>query len=121
MIKEGLFVTEATRTRQGYRTEPFYRQTFTLLLAMGASVVLTVLAWAGVGMVQGQAIDEANRLAAQENQVHQEEDRLHPTTDRIETLAALKNRIEKRVPAVRMLAAVEAALAASPNVCLRQV
>jgi hypothetical protein len=121
MIKEGLFVTELTRTRQGYRTEPFYRHTFTLLLAMGASVLVTTALFALVKVWENGQIDEQNRLAAQESQLRQDEDKLRPTQGRIEALVALRNRIEKRTPAARMLAAVEAALARCPNVCLHQV
>ena len=121
MVKEGFFVTEPTRVRQGYRTEPLYRHTFTLLLVIAASAVVTVLLLLFVHVLEaGQAEDEA-RVAAQESQVRQEEDKLHPVTVRIEALAALRNRIEKRTPATRILAAVEAAVAASPDVCVRQI
>lgn len=121
MIKEGFFVTEATRGRQAYRTEPFYRHTFTLLLAIGASVLITSALFATVKVWENGQVDERNRLAGQEAQVRQEEDKLRPTQGRIEALTALRNRIEKRTPAARMLAAVEAAVARCPNVCLHQV
>jgi hypothetical protein len=121
MIKEGLFVTESTRTRQAYRAEPFYRHTFTLLLAIGASILITAALFAMVKTWQNGQIDEQIRLASQETQVRQDEDNLRPSQGRIEALAALRNRIEKRTPAARMLAAVEAALARCPNVCLHQV
>jgi hypothetical protein len=121
MIKEGLFVTELTRTRQGYRTEPFYRHTFTLLLGIGASVLITAAVFAAVKVWENGQIVEQNRLAAQETQVRQDEDKLRPTNARIGALVTLRNRIEKRTPAARMLAAVEAAVAKCPNVCLRQI
>ena len=121
MIKEGLFVTEPTRTRQGYRTEPLYRHTFTLLLAIGASVLVTAALFAMVKVWENGQMDVQRDLASKESQVHQDEDKLRPTKGRIEALAALRNRIEKRTPAARMLAAVEAAIAKCPNVCLRQI
>jgi seryl-tRNA(Sec) selenium transferase len=121
MIREGLFVSESTRTRQGYRTERFYRHTFTLLLAIGASVLVTAALFVTLKIWESGQIEEQSRLASQESQLHQDEDRLRPTQARIEALAALRNRIEKRTPAARMLAAVEAALARCPNVCLHQV
>lgn len=121
MIKEGLFVTELTRTRQGYRTEPIYRHTFTLLLGIGASILVTAGLFMAVKFWENGQIDEQNRLAAQETQVRQDEDKLRPTNARISALVTLRNRIEKRTPAARMLAAVEAAVAKCPNVCLRQI
>jgi hypothetical protein len=121
MIKEGLFVTELTWTRQGYRTEPFYRHTFTLLLGIGASILVTAAVFAMVKAWENGQIDKQNRLAAQEAQVRQDEDKLRPTNARISELVTLRNRIEKRTPAARMLAAVEAAAAKCPNVCVRQI
>ena len=121
MIREGFFVTEGIRTRQAYRTEPFYRHTFTLLLAIGGSVLITMALFVMVKIWEGGQIEEQNGLASQETQVRQDEDKLRPTQGRIEALAALRNRIEKRTPAARMLAAVEVAIAKCPNVCLRQI
>ena len=121
MIAEGLFVTESTRTRQGYRTEPFYRHTFTLLLAIGASFLLAAALFALAKVWDNEQIEEQNRLAVQETQLRQDEDKLRPTQGRVEALVALRSRIEKRTPAARMLAAVESALARCPNVCLHQV
>lgn len=121
MIKEGLFVTESTRIRQGYRTEPLYRHTFTLLLAIGASILVTAAFFATLKTWENGEIDEQNHLDSQETQLRQDEDKLRPTQGRIEALATLRTRIERRTPAARMLAAVEAALARCPNVCLHQV
>lgn len=121
MIKEGLFVSQLTRTRQGYRTEPFYRHTFTLLLAIGASLLVTAVLFVAVKAWENGQIEQQNGLASRETQLRADEDRLRPTQVRIEALSTLRNRIEKRTPAARMLAAVEAALAKCPNVCLRQV
>ncbi|MBV9997673.1 MAG: hypothetical protein JO015_01035 [Verrucomicrobia bacterium] len=121
MIKEGLFVTESTRIRQAYRTEPFYRHTFTLLLVIGVSLLVTAALFATLKVWENGQSEEQSRLASQESQLRQDEDKLRPTQGRIEALAALRNRIEKRTPAARMLAAVEAALAKCPNICLHQV
>ncbi|MBV8899418.1 MAG: hypothetical protein JOY92_04820 [Verrucomicrobia bacterium] len=121
MIKEGLFITASTRTRQGYRTEPFYRHTFTLLLAIGSSILITAALFMAVKAWENSQIEEQNGLAARESQLHLDEDKLRPTQARIEALTSLRTRIERRTPAARMLAAVEAALAKCPNVCLRQV
>ena len=121
MIKEGLFVSAKTRTRQGYRTEPFYRHTFTLLLGIGASLLVTAALFAAVKVWANGQIDEQNRLAAQEAEVRKEEDKLRPTNARISALANLRDRIEKRTPAARMLAAVEVAVAKCPNICVRQI
>jgi hypothetical protein len=121
MIREGLFISESTRTRQGYRTEPFYRHTFTLLLAIGASLLVTAVLFMAVKAWENGQIEEQNGLASRETQLRTDEDKMRPTQARIEALSTLRNRIEKRTPAARMLAAVEAALAKCPNVCLRQV
>ncbi|HEY0793835.1 MAG TPA: hypothetical protein VGD78_22425 [Chthoniobacterales bacterium] len=121
MMLEGFFVTPETRARQAYRTDPLYRRTFPLLLAIVATVILT-----GVGKVVGHVYesgqaDQRRELAGREDGIAKEQTALQPVVNRIAALAALRKRIEKRTPAARILAALEAAAKQCPNICLREV
>ena len=121
MIREGFFVTQQTRTRQSYRVEPLYRHTFTVLAAIGGSILLTVLVICAGKFFEGAVSEQQNQLAGQEAEINKEEDRQKPVVDKITALGVLRRRIEKRTPASRVLSVIESAVLSSPNICLRQI
>jgi len=118
MVAYGLFTSRREQNRQRYRSDKFYRATFTILVVVILVQVFVMLA-AGALSVEGNRLGpqtRANELRLK--QLASEEERYAPLSRKLGILMSLKPLIMNRTPSSRLISDIEEAFSADEQVAL---
>ena len=118
MVAYGIFTSRREQNRQLYRSDKFYRGTFTIVLIVLVAQVFVVLA-AGALFVEAKRIEPQTRaIELRLTQLATEEKRYAPLLRILGILASLKPLIVNRTPATRLVSNIEEAFFANEQVGL---
>ena len=118
MVAYGIFTSRREQNRQRYRSDKFYRGTFTIVVIVLLAQVFVVFAAASL-FVEAKRIDPQTRaIELQNTQLASEEKRYAPLLRKLGILASLKPLIVNRTPATRLISNIEEAFFANEQVGL---
>jgi hypothetical protein len=118
MVAYGIFTSRREQDRQRYRSDRFYRATFTIVLIVLVAQLFVVLA-AGALFVDAKRIDPQTRaIELRLTQLASEKKRYAPLLRKLGILASLKPLVVNRTPATRLISNIEEAFFANEQVGL---
>lgn len=118
MVAYGVFTSRKEQNRQRYRTDKFYRGTFTIVVSVLLAQIFVALA-AGALFVEAKKIEpETRALELRLTQLTSEEEQYAPLLRKLGILASLKPLIVNRTPATRLIGNIEEAFFANEQVGL---
>jgi hypothetical protein len=118
MVAYGVFTSRKEQSRQRYRSDKFYRGTFTIVLIVLLAQVFVALA-AGALFVEEKRIDpETRAIELRLTQLAREEEQYAPLLRKLGIVASLKPLIVNRTPATRLISNIEEAFFANEQVGL---
>jgi hypothetical protein len=118
MVAYGVFTSRKEQNRQRYRSDKFYRGTFTIVVIVLLAQVFVVLA-ASALFVEAKKIEpETRAIELRLTQLASEEEQNAPLLRKLGILASLKPLIVNRTPASRLISNIEEAFFANEQVGL---
>jgi hypothetical protein len=118
MVAYGVFTSRKEQNRQRYRSDKFYRGTFTVVVMVLLAQVFVVLA-ASALLVDAKRIDpETRAIELRLTQLATEEERYAPLKRKLGILTSLNPLIVNRTPATRLISNIEEAFFANEQVGL---
>jgi hypothetical protein len=118
MVAYGVFTSRREQNRQRYRSDKFYRGTFTIVVVVLLAQVFVVAA-ASALFVEAKRIDpETRAIELRLTQLASEEVQYAPLLRNLKILASLKPLIVNRTPASRLISNIEEAFFANEQVGL---
>jgi hypothetical protein len=118
MVTYGIFTSRREQNRQRYRSDRFYRGTFTIVVMVLLAQVFVVLAATSL-FVEAARIDPQTRaIELQNTQLASEEKRYAPLLRKLGILLSLKPLLVNRTPATRLISNIEEAFFANEQVGL---
>jgi hypothetical protein len=118
MVAYGFFTSRKERSRQRYRSDKFYRGTFTVVVMVIVAQVFLVAA-AGALLTAERRIDpETRALELRLTRLSSEEEQQAGLLRKLKNLTSLKPLIENRIPASRLINKIEEAFFANEQVGL---
>jgi hypothetical protein len=118
MVAYGVFTSRREQNRQRYRSDKFYRGTFTIVVVVLLAQVFVVAA-ASALFVEAKRIDpETRAIELRLTQLASEEVQYAPLLRKLKILASLKPLIVNRTPASRLISNIEEAFFANEQVSL---
>jgi hypothetical protein len=118
MVAYGIFTSRREQNRQRYRSDKFYRGTFTIVVMVLLAQVFVVLAATSL-FVEAKRIDPQTRaIELRDTQLASEEKRYAPLLRKLAVLFSLKPLIVNRTPATRLISNIEEAFFANEQVGL---
>jgi hypothetical protein len=118
MVAYGVFTSRKEQNRQRYRSDKFYRGTFTIVVIVLVAQVFVALA-AGALFVEEKRIDPETRgIELRLTQLAREEEQYAPLLRKLGIVASLKPLIMNRIPATRLISNIEEAFFANEQVGL---
>ena len=121
MVAYGAFTSRREQNRQRYRSDKFYRGTFTIVVIVLVAQVLVALA-ASALFVEAKRIDPKTRaIELRLTQLAREEEQHAPLLRKLGILTSLKPLIVNRTPATRLISNIEEAFSANEQVSLTEL
>ena len=118
MVAYGAFTSRREQNRQRYRSDKFYRRTFTIVVIVLLAQVFVALA-ASALFVEAKRIDpETRAIELRLTQLAREEEQHAPLLRKLGILTSLKPLIVNRTPATRLISNIEEAFSANEQVGL---
>ena len=118
MVAYGIFTSRREQNRQRYRSDKFYRGTFTIVVMVLLAQVFVVFAATSL-FVEEKRIDPQTRaIELRLTQLASEEKRYAPLLRKLGILFSLKPLIVNRTPATRLISNIEEAFFANEQVGL---
>ncbi|HXC61674.1 MAG TPA: hypothetical protein VNV63_03285 [Nitrospiria bacterium] len=118
MVAYGLFTSRREQNRQRYRSDKFYRGTFTIVVIVIVAQVFVVAAASAI-LIAEKRIDPATRaIELRMTRLASEEEQYGPLLRKLGILNSLKTLIVNRTPAARLINGIEEAFFANERVGL---
>ena len=118
MVAYGLFTSRKERNRQRYRSDKFYRGTFTVVVMVIVSQVFLVAAASALLTAERRIEPETRALELRLTRLASEEEQYTPLLRKLRILTSLKPLIMNRIPATRLMSNIEEAFSANEQVGL---
>jgi hypothetical protein len=118
MVAYGFFTSRKERSRQRYRSDKFYRGTFTVVVMVIVSQVFLVAAASALLTAEKRIDPETQALELRLTRLANEEEQYAPLLRKLRTLTSLKPLIVNRIPATRLISEIEEAVFANEQVGL---
>jgi hypothetical protein len=109
MVAYGLFTSRKERNRQRYRSDKFYRGTFTVVVMVLLSQIFLVAAASALLTAERKIEPETQALALRLTRLESREGQHASLLRRLRTLTSLKPLIMNRVPATQLMNKIEEA------------
>ena len=109
MVSYGLFTSRKERNRQRYRSDKFYRGTFTVVVMVLVSQVFLGAAASALLTAEKGIVPETNALKLHLTRLESEEEQYAPLLRKLKILTSLKPLIVNRTPATQLINKVEEA------------
>ena len=121
MVSYGLFTSRKERNRQRYRSDKFYRGTFTVILMVIVAQAFLAAAASALLTAEKRIEPETRTLELRLTRLESEEEQYGALLRKLKTVASLKPLIENRIPATKLLSNIEEAFLANDQVGLIEV
>jgi len=107
MVAYGLFTSRKERNRQRYRSDKFYRGTFTVVMMVILSQVFLVAAASALLTAEKKMEPETRALELGLTRLESEEEQYTPLLRKLRILTSLKPLIVNRTPATQLISNIE--------------
>ena len=118
MVAYGFFTSRKERSRQRYRSDKFYRGTFTVIVMVIVAQVFLVAAASALLTAERRIEPETRALELRVTRLASEEEQQAALLRKLKILTSLKPLIEDRIPASRLIGKIEEAFFANEQVGL---
>jgi len=118
MVAYGLFTSRKERNRQRYRSDKFYRGTFTTVVMVIVSQVFLVAAASALLTAERKIGPETRALEQRLTRLSSEEEQYGALLRKLKILSSLKPLIVNRTPATQLVSNIEEAFLANERVGL---
>jgi hypothetical protein len=118
MVAYGLFTSRKERNRQRYRSDKFYRGTFTVVVMVILSQVFLVAAASALLTAERKMEPETRALELRLTRLESEEEQYTPLLRKLRVLTSLKPLIVNRTPATQLISNIEGAFFTNEQVGL---
>jgi hypothetical protein len=118
MVAYGLFTSRKERNRQRYRSDKFYRGTFTVVVMVIVAQIFLLAAASALLSAERRIDPETRTLERRLTRLESEEEEHSMLLRKLKVLASLKTLIVNRTPATEMVRDVEEAFLADEQVGL---
>ena len=118
MVAYGFFTSRKERSRQRYRSDKYYRGTFTIVVMVIVSQVFLVAAGSALLTAERRIDPETRALELRLTRLASEEEQYAPLLRKLRILTSLKPLIVNRTPATRLISKIEEAFFANEQVGL---
>jgi hypothetical protein len=118
MVSYGLFTSRKERNRQRYRSDKFYRGTFTVILMVIVAQAFLAAAASALLTAEKRIEPETRTLELRLTRLESEEEQYGALLRKLKTVASLKPLIENRIPATKLVRNIEEAFLANEQVGL---
>ena len=118
MVAYGVFTSRKEQNRQRYRSDKFYRGTFTIVVIVLLAQVFVVVAAGALFVEAKKIVPETRAIELRLTQLASEEEQYTPLLRKLGILASLKPLIVNRTPATRFISNIEEAFFANEQVGL---
>jgi hypothetical protein len=118
MVSYGLFTSRKERNRQRYRSDKFYRGTFTVILMVILAQAFLAAAASALLTAEKRIDPETRTLELRLTRLESEEEQYGALLRKLKTVASLKPLIENRIPATKLVSNIEEAFLANEQVGL---
>jgi hypothetical protein len=118
MVAYGLFTSRREQNRQRYRSDQFYRGTFTIVLTVILAQVFLVAATSALLIAERRIEPETRAIELRLTRLASEEEKYAPLLRKLGVLTSLKPLIVNRTPATRLISNIEEAFFANERVGL---
>jgi hypothetical protein len=118
MVAYGFFTSRKERSRQRYRSDKFYRGTFTVIVMVIVAQVFLVAAASALLTAERRIDPETRALEQRVTRLASEEEQQAALLRKLKILTSLKPLIENRIPASRLISKIEEAFFANEQVGL---
>jgi hypothetical protein len=118
MVAYGLFTSRKERNRQRYRSDKFYRGTFTVILMVIVAQAFLAAAASALLTAEKRIDPETRTLELRLTRLESEEEQYGALLRKLKTVASLKPLIENRIPATKLVSNIEEAFLANEQVGL---
>jgi len=118
MVAYGVFTSRREQNRQRYRSDKFYRRTFTIVVVVLLAQVFVVLAVSALFVEAKRIEPETRAVELRLTQLAGEEAQYAPLLRKLGILNSLKPLIVNRTPAARLINNIEEAFFANEQVSL---
>jgi hypothetical protein len=109
MVAYGFFTSRKERSRQRYRSDKFYRGTFTVIVMVIVAQVFLVAAASAILTAERRIEPETRALEQRLTRLASEEEQQTNVLRKLKILTSLKPLIENRIPATRLISRIEEA------------
>jgi hypothetical protein len=109
MVAYGLFTSRKERNRQRYRSDKFYRGTFTVVVMVIVSQVFLAAAGSALLTAERRLEPKTHALEMRLTRLANEEEHYSPLLRKLRTITSLKPLIMNRIPATRLISKIEEA------------
>lgn len=118
MVSYGLFTSRKERNRQRYRSDKFYRGTFTVILMVIVAQAFLAAAASALLTAEKRIDPETRALELRLTRLESEEEQYGALLRKLKTVTLLKPLIENRIPATKLVSNIEEAFLANEQVGL---
>ena len=118
MVAYGLFTSRKERNRQRYRSDKYYRGTFTVVVMVIVAQVFLVAAASALLTEERRIEPETRALELRLTRLESEEEQHAALLRKLKILASLKPLIVNRIPATELMSKIEEAFLANEQVGL---
>jgi hypothetical protein len=118
MVAYGVFTSRREQNRQRYRSDKFYRGTFTIVVIVIAAQVFVVAAAAALLTAERRLDPKTRAIELRLGRLASEEEQHAPLLRKLVVIGSLKPLIVNRTPAARLISNVEEAFLANERVGL---
>jgi hypothetical protein len=118
MVAYGFFTSRKEQNRQRYRSDKFYRGTFTIVVTVILAQVFVVAAASALLIAERRSEPETRAIELRLTRLASEEEQYAPLLRKLGILTSLKPLILNRTPATRLIGNIEEAFFANEQVGL---
>ena len=118
MVAYGLFTSRREQNRQRYRSDQFYRGTFTIVVMVIVAQAFLAAATSALWIAESRIDPETRAIELRLTRLASEEEKYAPLLRKLGILTPLKPLIVNRIPATRLINNVEEAFFANERVGL---
>jgi hypothetical protein len=118
MVAYGFFTSRKEQNRQRYRSDKFYRGTFTIVVTVILAQVFVVAAASALLIAERRTDPETRAIELRLRRLTSEEEQYAPLLRKLRILTSLKPLIVNRTPATRLIGNIEEAFFANERVGL---
>src|ERR1700724_3785729 len=118
MVAYGFFTNRKEQNRQRYRSDKFYRGTFTIVVTVILAQVFVVAAASALLIAERRSEPETRAIELRLARLASEEEQYAPLLRKLGILTSLKPLIMNRTPVTRLIGNIEEAFFANEQVGL---